>query len=211
MVQAAVVKDLTGGGRITARRMRQDDVTFEKSWALELNTNIPLNLQGESTKAMERRKIVANLRDEIPQEKHRDGIVAALLEERGLILVWMVDGLRCWYAAGGGSRGLEIPLWMLEESKMQSDDDDVVGALLVERFVTDSTGKVLGSGFVEMANDRRKKAGFMPLTPAAIYSYLRDRGLVVKPGARNKTYIMGLTAAPVNFGELAEMADFNGN
>lgn len=207
MVQSAVVKDLTGGGTMTARRMRQDDVSFNKSWALELNSNQPLNLQGESTKAIRRRRIVCNLGDEIRAELHRDGIIEALRAENDLILCWMVEGLRRWYADGGRSAGLRIPEWMLVAGEEQADDDDVIGALINERFERCSVDvcKVLGSQFVELVNERRKVSGFMPMTPAAVYSYLRDGGFEVRPGNRNKTYVFGIQFAATNFADAVEM------
>ncbi len=208
MVQSAVVKDLTGGGTMTARRMRQDDVTFPKSWTLELNSNQPLNLQGESTKAIRRRKIVANLRDEIPGSKHRDGVVDELRTEAPVILVWMIHGLKKWYSDGGRSAGLNIPRWMLEEGEEQSDDDDVIGSLIAERYerCNVETCRVLGSVFVKQVNERRKDSGFLPLTPAAIYAYLRDNNFPVKPGRGNKTYIHGIQVQEMNFGGIMEGA-----
>lgn len=203
LVQSAIIKDLTGGGRMSARRMRQDDVTFEKSWALELNTNTPLNLQGESTKAMKRRKIVANLGDEVPAENHHDGIAQDLASEAGLILCWMVDGLRDWYKAGGKSAGLAIPSWMLVESEQQSDDDDVIGALLVERYARKDGERTLGSAFVKAVNERRKEASFLPLTPAAIYSYLRDAGFEVRSGQGNKTFVFDLGPLALSLAEMS--------
>lgn len=213
MVQSAVVKDLTGGGQMTARRMRQDDITFAKSWSLELNSNQPLNLQGESTKAIRRRKIVANLRDEIPGAKHRDGIVEALREERGIILAWMMYGLRKWYEDGGRSQGLNIPLWMLAEAEEQSDDDDVIGALISERYERcgQEECRVVGSAFVKTVNERRKDSGFLPLTPAAIYAYLRDNGFPVRPGSRNRTMIFGMRPAELSFGEVMQGVAFEGS
>lgn len=206
MVQSAVIKDLTGGGQMTARKMRQDDVTFSKSWSLELNSNQPLNLQGESTKAIRRRKIVANLRDEIPGGKHRDGIVELLRSESDIILVWMLWGLRRWHEDGGRSQGLNIPAWMVAEAEEQADDDDVIGALISERYEKCELDecRVVGSSFVKEVNERRKDSGFLPMTPAAIYAYLRDAGYPVRTGSRNRTMIWGLRHAELSFGELMQ-------
>lgn len=209
MVQSAVVKDLTGGGTMTARRMRMDDVTFPKSWTLELNSNQPLNLQGESTKAIRRRRLVANLGDEIPGVLHRDGIVEALRAERDIVLCWMVYGLRRWHEDGGRSAGLNVPAWMRVEGEQQADDDDVIGALIAERYSKCSElsgGRVLGSAFVKAVNERRKESGFLPMTPASIYAYLRDAGYGVAVGHGNKTYINGLRIAELTFGDHMEQA-----
>lgn len=213
MVQSAVVKDLTGGGQMTARRMRQDDITFAKSWSLELNSNQPLNLQGESTKAIRRRKIVANLRDEIPGGKHRDGVVEELRAESAIILVWMLWGLNRWYEDGGRSQGLNIPSWMVVEGEEQSEDDDVIASLIAERYerCDESECRVVGSAFVKAVNERRKDSGFLPLTPAAIYAYLRDNKYPVRPGSRNRTMIYGLRPAEFTFGEVLQGVAFEGS
>lgn len=209
MVQSAVVKDLTGGGTMTARRMRQDDITFPKSWSLELNSNQPLNLQGESTKAIRRRRIVANLGDEIPGVLHRDGIVEALREECDVILVWMIEGLKRWYSDGGRSAGLNVPHWMREQGEQEADADDVIGSLLVERYERCSADecKILGSTFVKAVNERRKDSGFLPLTPASVFAYLRDNGFEVKPGRGNKTFVFGLRFQELTFGDIMNGAD----
>lgn len=208
LIQAASIKDMSGGGFATARRMRQDDVCFPKSWTMEILTNGPLNLAGESSVAMQKRKIVANLGDQIPDRNHRDGVANELKAESALILAWMVDGLRRWREEGSSSRGLAIPGWMLENSNQESEDDDILASLITERYERCSPDEchILGSSFVKEANERRKNSGFTMLTPAAIFAYLRDQGFIVKPGRGNKTMIYGLRFQNLEFGEIMENA-----
>lgn len=212
LVQAAVIKDLTGGGKMTARSMRRDDQSFLKSWGLEIMTNGPINLQGEGSKAMRNRRIVVHLGDESNPDLRKDGIPLQLqhpLEAAG-ILAWSLEGLRGWYASGGGTSGLLIPQWAKDESEGESDADDIVQTVLIESYQSCSGGegcKVLGSEFVKLVNAMRRDSGFSALQPSAIYAEVRRRhGLTVRVGKGNKTFIHGIVRNPVSFEDLVGRA-----
>lgn len=199
-VPSAGLKDLTGGGELEARKMRQDDVTFAKSWSTELLSNQPISLSGEATTAIRRRKLVANLGEVLPTSVGDDTIVDRLKTEPDIILAWMIAyGLRRFYGNkdAGIEAGLAVPAWMEEEASSEIDEDDIVGTVLTEQYYLNADGKVLTSLFTASVNEMKKKLGFSKpedaMSPAQVGNDLRGRGFVVKKADKNKSYVFGIS------------------
>lgn len=91
------MKWLTGGERVRARFMRQDNFEFPRTWIVFLVTNYKPTIKGTDEGTWRRIRLVPweillPLNERIPQEK----IIKTLLTERDGILQWLVDGLRDW-------------------------------------------------------------------------------------------------------------------
>jgi putative DNA primase/helicase len=120
------IKWLTGGGNITARRMRQDDVTFAPTWKLFFAGNhIPaLRHVDEAIKA--RFNIVPFTRTFAPEE--RDPLLREKLKlEAPRILNWMMEGCVEWRKSG-----LQVPATCRAATDEYMQSEDVVGEFLEE-------------------------------------------------------------------------------
>lgn len=128
-------KAITGGGDVTARRMRQDTVTFPVTWMFWLTTN-GLPRSDDNSVAFWRRVEV------VPFDRQFDpaaepGLEAELLAELPGILRWAVEGARDWYRDGLGAKPASVlaatteyraeidPLEALFESGALAADPDV--------------------------------------------------------------------------------------
>lgn len=95
----AQIKDLTGGDRIKARRMREDDWEFNPTHTVVLHTNHPPRIRGTDEAIWRRVRLIPwNVR--IPQEERDPFLSYRLAEEYEGILAWIVRGARLWYEEG---------------------------------------------------------------------------------------------------------------
>ncbi len=123
------MKWLTGGERVRARFMRQDNFEFPRTWIVFLVTNYKPTIKGTDEGTWRRIRLVPweillPLNERIPQEK----IIKTLLTERDGILQWLVDGLRDWK---------EDPHWIAEEvlfaTETYREEEDILRGFLNER------------------------------------------------------------------------------
>jgi len=94
------VKSLTGGGQQTARGMRQDPVSFPRTWSIILDCNSRPQIRGTEDAIWRRVRVVPWEVSAIGWEGRRPqaDVIAELMVEAPGILRWMVDGLRDWRA-----------------------------------------------------------------------------------------------------------------
>ena len=95
----ASVKNLTGGDRIRARRMREDPWAFDPSHSLWLQTNHLPEIGGRDTGIWRRIRVVKWERTFSDREQDRD-LDATLAEEAPGILRWLVEGCLQWQEHG---------------------------------------------------------------------------------------------------------------
>ena len=156
------VKRLAGTAQITARRMRQDPVTFDATHSLFINTNhrpsvtatdhgtwrrlallrFPYTFRkpGEPLKGPSDRQGDPNLRDRC---KLNDG-------PRMAALAWMVEGARRWYAADKVMPPL--PERVEEDTREWRMETDVVLRFAHERLVPDPNAHVSAADLLSEMN-----------------------------------------------------------
>jgi putative DNA primase/helicase len=123
----ARIKWLTGGGAITARFLRQDNITFQPTWSLFFAGNhIPaLRHVDEAIKARFNivpftRTFEAHERDPLLREK--------LKLEAGKILNWMLEGCVEWQKSG-----LQVPAICRTATANYMQSEDTIGQFLEEK------------------------------------------------------------------------------
>jgi putative DNA primase/helicase len=120
----ALVKELTGGDRITARRMREDFWSFFPTHKVMLCTNHEPTIRGTDHAIWRRiRKVPFTVT--IPDAEQDRELPAKLLEELPGILAWVVSGCLAWQ-----STSLEPPAEITSATKAYRDGQDVLGAFL---------------------------------------------------------------------------------
>lgn len=197
-INSSVLKDLTGGGVLRARRMRADDEEFLKSWTLWFNNNGPMMFSGDVSDGLWQRVPRIDFGVGIPEDERVDDMAVQLREEAAGILAWAVEGCLEYQQIG-----LCIPQSVKDNTAERRADADPLHLFVDERYDRDYGAKVLGSKFMDEYTDWcRNSSEANPGGRKTVFDQLRTQlGLTIRPGTANKTFIYGLKERPL---ELAE-------
>lgn len=154
------LKRTIGTPQITARRIRQDSVTFDATHSLFISTNHKPNVE-ESDHGTWRRLMLVTFpyrfrKEYEPIESPNDRAGDPTLRERAkgdpdvlaAALAWLVEGARRWYA--GGKVMPAPPAVVMRDSRTWRGESDLITAYLDDRIVVDPASHVLS---VEMFDD----------------------------------------------------------
>jgi len=168
----ARVKQLTGGDRITARFMRQDNFTFDPQFKLIIAGNYPPVLHNVDD-AMRRR---LNIIPFVTKPENPDPLLGQKLRaEHGQILNWMIEGCLDWQR-----NGLLRPLSVTDATADYFDEQDVFGQWLADRCDVQPGNPRLIEVSGKLFNDWRMYAeqhGEPPGTQRAFAGSLGKRGI----------------------------------
>lgn len=123
----ALVKDLTGGDPVTARRMREDPWTFNPTHKLAIVTNHKPEVRG-TDHAIWRRLRLIPFNVVIPAQQQDKQLPAKLQSELPGILAWCVRGCLDWQR-----NGLQDPQEVLTATAEYRTAQDVLAAFLADR------------------------------------------------------------------------------
>lgn len=185
------LKVLTGGDDVTARAMRQNDVTFDNTWMIWIATNYSLNTTGDAGDALWERYVPIQLGGMIPEHERDIGIEKKLEMEvmNSGILNWAVEGCRKWR-----QQGLMLPDSVREWREEERENSDVFGTYFEERLFRDKNAKTLLSQITgDYAMWAATNGESLKMSSKAIGADLRTRwGATVVPGAKNQRYVHGV-------------------
>ena len=138
----AQIKELTGGDRITARRMREDFWEFDPSHLLWIHANHRPTIEGTDD-GIWRRVLLIPFDVQIP-EADRDAHLAERIvkTESAGVLNWMIAGLADYLEAG-----LSVPALVANATKAYRGESDTVATFL------DESGLELAPGLTLPSND----------------------------------------------------------
>ena len=123
---------MTGGDKITARRMREDFWDFNPSHSIVMHTNHKPIVSGTDEGIWRRLRFVPF--DVVIPEHERDGKLPERLElEAEGILAWVVDGYRQWQ-----DRGLAEPEQVTTATTAFRGESDMLGLFLAEKCRLDA-------------------------------------------------------------------------
>lgn len=198
-VNSSLLKDLTGGGILRARRMRADDEEFPKSWTLWFNNNGAMSFTGDQSDGLWSRVRTIDLGGGIPEYQRIDDMAEQLKSECPGVLWWAIEGLREFYTLGD----LCEPESVRASSDIRREDSDPLKIFIEENYELNSESKVLGSEFVKhftlWMKDREERSGGMK----TVFADLRGRlGFEVRKADKNKTYVFGLQRREVTMADL---------
>ena len=137
----ASVKNLSGGDRIRARRMKEDPWSFDPSHSLWLQTNHLPEIQGRDGGIWRRMRVVKWERSFTAKHQDQD-LDETLAEEAPGILRWLVEGCLAWR-----EHGLDEPEKVIRDTMAYRQKEDVFG-----RFQAD-TGLVFQRGLEIQAQE----------------------------------------------------------
>ena len=130
----ALVKQLTGGDSVRARRMREDFWEFEPTWKIWLSTNHRPEIRGTDHAIWRRVRLIpftVTFHDPGKGEPVKDaGMEEKLTAELSGILAWAVQGCMAWQRDG-----LTLPKAVHEATEEYRQQQDVLAAWLNDRCV----------------------------------------------------------------------------
>ncbi len=132
----AKVKSLTGGDKISARFMRQDNFEFVPQFTLVIAGNTKPEIANVDD-AMRRRMHLIPFETK-PAKKDMD-LPDKLKEEYPAILAWIVEGAKMWLA-----EGLNPPPAVLRATEEYLEGEDALGRWIAERCVA-GDGREMGT------------------------------------------------------------------
>lgn len=172
----AVVKELTGGDKITARKMGQNFWEFKPTHKIFVQSNPDPEIRGIDD-AMRRRIHMLRWRQTAVEV---DPLLATKLQaEASGILNWCLEGLRAWMRDG-----LQPPASVVLETSKYVQEADAFAQFLNEETVSDPAALVPVSEFRLYLNAWCKEQG-KEILPPTMWSGLKRRGLERKQARHN--------------------------
>ena len=137
------VKNLTGGDRLRARRMREDEWAFDPSHTLVMFSNHRPRVQGQD-EGMWRRLRLVPWDVTIPSDERDEHLADKLAAEAPGILRWLVEGARIYLA-----EWLNAPEAVRAATDGYRASEDTVGQFLADVVTFTPGGLVSSSALIE--------------------------------------------------------------
>lgn len=165
------IKDLTGGDRLTARRMRQDFFEFDPQLTLMIAGNIMPSFQGVD-EAIRARVVLVPFTVTIPPERRDTTLPEKLKAEGPGILRWALEGALEWQR-----RGLDVPASVAAASAEYFDDEDMLGQFLADETRSDPAGFTTTTDLHYRFSQWCERQGLHPWTLRTLQKEIKARGL----------------------------------
>jgi len=166
----AIIKDLTGGDRLTARFMRQDFFEFDPKLTLMIAGNVQPSFRGIDM-AIRSRVVLVPFAVTIPPERQDRDLENKLQGEAPEILRWCIDGAIEWQ-----KRGLDVPDVLARASEEYFDAEDVIGQFLQDRTRPDPEAFASGADIGLQFNHWAALQGLTPWSQRTVIKELKSRG-----------------------------------
>lgn len=179
-LNASLIKQLTGGDRVRARRMRQDFWEFAPTHTLILCTNHKPRVPGDDAAVWRRLALVPFRcvfwnpdKDESgPEHRRQDrDLEKKLLAEAEGILAWLVRG-----AAKFLRDGLPTPKVVTDQTKEYRANEDIIGQFLAERTQTISGTRVTKGALYDAYRKWADGEGFHPVSSKKFTAAMEAKG-----------------------------------
>lgn len=194
-IDEPLVKQLTGGDRITARRLYREPFEFTPTHKLWLATNHLPQIAGTDHAIWRRVRLIPFAVTIAPEQKDLR-LKQKLLAEGPGILRWALAGCAAWLA-----EGLATPACVLEATQAYRDDMDELGAFLDECLSLEQADNAVKASILYTRYGYwAQGAGATPITPTAFGRALTERGFQ-KTKRRDGWHYLGVTLA----GDQAEL------
>lgn len=166
----SVIKDLTGGDRMTARFMRGDYFEFDPQLTLFIAGNNQPSLR-KVDEAFRARMVMVPFKVTIPAHLQNKNLEHELKEEWPEILRWAIDGAVAWQ-----EKGLCVPVSVQNASNEYMDEEDDIGRFLADETKEDRKGFVSTSDLQTRFDQWSQKNGAQSISGRALHQELKSRG-----------------------------------
>lgn len=172
----ALVKQLTGGDKIRARKMKRDHFQFNPTHKLFLAANHKPVIGGADD-AIWRRINLVPFTVQIPAGERDPKLPKKLLAQGAGILAWAVRGCLQWQ-----KNGLQAPQKVRAATASYRQESDLFAEFIAECCVLDPKSRVLSGGLLKAYNEYAKR---QPLTRNQFAAKMKEKGFesrLVKAG-----------------------------
>ncbi|MCA8882132.1 MAG: bifunctional DNA primase/polymerase [Rhodobacteraceae bacterium] len=166
----AVIKDLTGGDRMTARFMRQDYFEFDPQLTLMIAGNTQPSFRGVD-EAIRSRVILVPFSVIIPPERRDLALPEKLKAEGPAILRWCIEGALAWQ-----ERGLDVPRSLAAASAAYFDEEDTLGQFLEDETCADPHAITATEDLILRFNFWSERQGLGSWSKRTLVKELKMRG-----------------------------------
>lgn len=167
----AVVKQLSGGDRVTARRMREDYFEFVPTFKIILAVNHRPEIRGTDA-AIWRRIHLVPFNVTIPDDEQDRDLLNKLRDELPGILNWALAGCLEWQRGG-----LRPPSEVLEATKAYRADSDVLAQFIEEACVLARVTSVGKGELFKAYTTWTDKRGERPIGKRSFGDRIREHGI----------------------------------
>ena len=165
-----LIKELTGGDQISARRMREDFWTFEPTHKIALATNHKPQVRGQDYAIWRRLRLIPFTVCFL-EDKQDKTLGEKLRAEAPGILTWLVKGCKLWQ-----QHGLQDPPEVLEATGQYRSEQDTLGAFLLDRCLQGPTYQAKASVLYAAYKDWCEQSGERIISKRKFCAALRDKG-----------------------------------
>ncbi len=180
----SLVKELTGGDNIRARRMRENFWQFKPQHKIWLATNHKPRVRGTDAGIWRRIKLIP-FKVSIPAEDQDKTLPEKLRAELPGILAWMVQGFAQWQR-----HGLAEPTEVLQATAAYRNEEDVIGAFLAVCCIASAAHKVRSSSIYRAYAKWAEENGERVASQRRFGSELTERGF--ERFTNNGTWYQGI-------------------
>lgn len=186
-LNSAIVKQLTGGDTVTARKLNENSFEYRPQFKLFIHTNHKPIVKDDSLFASGRVKLITFERHF--EESERDiGLREYFRQPANLsgILNWCIDGLRTL-----GKEGLKQPTAVVEATNEYREESNPIGQFIGECLVSVTGAKTLYKSVFAEYEKWCDAWGFGALNSRNLAAELRTKGVVIKAADKNQLYVFG--------------------
>jgi putative DNA primase/helicase len=179
----AKIKSLTGGDKIAARFMRQDFFEYRPQFKLLIAGNHKPSIR-DVDEAMRRRLHLVPFIVTIPRERRDRTLPERLLEERGAILRWAIEGCLEWQRTG-----LRPPASVVSATEEYFESEDALGRWIEEACSTGPNKTAKTTELFTAWKNWAEQTGEFVGSLKKFSQDLEARGFRKIPGARNAGFV----------------------
>jgi putative DNA primase/helicase len=190
-IAEAIVKQATGGDRITARFLYSEFFEFQPTFKIFLATNHRPTIRG-TDHAMWRRVRLIPFEVQIP-EQEQDRHLAQKIKDAELpgVLNWLLKGCLAWQA-----EGLQPPPRVMAATSNYREEQDVLGRFLGEVCEEQPAAMTLGKDLYAAYEQWCKDVGERPATMREFNAALDERGTFTRDKGKQGVRWYGIAVNP---------------
>lgn len=182
----ALIKQLTGGDPIKARRMREDFWQFMPTHKLWLATNHKPRVRGTDVAIWSRLKLIPFVVT-FPEDKQDKKLPAKLREELPGILAWCVEGCLAWQ-----KYGLGIPDEVAAATENYRQEQDVLAAFLADCCIINPLAKAAAKELYQTYLAWCEENGERPMSQRDLGMQLSERGFDNQKSTGGRIFWFGI-------------------
>ncbi|MCZ2150869.1 MAG: phage/plasmid primase, P4 family [Bryobacterales bacterium] len=203
----ALIKEMTGGDKMSARFMRGEYFEFYPEFKPWLATNHKPQVRGDRALWNRLKLIPFDVTIPREQQKPRHEVTAIFQAEFPGILNWAVQGCLAWQR-----EGLGVPEEVLEATREYEAEQDTFAMFLGERCIRVPNARVSSTALYKVYRVWAEEHGESPMSHKVFSSFLSERGFNKLRQTSGMIYLgLGLLAEPIHDGPPSRANGGSGN